>query len=124
MFNIIPFVCIIRTTLHRSSRRSLARREIPSCILYSNVFKVNTKNKAKERRSRSTRTRCSSSRRFPSDSKRGCRAWQGSRTRGWLTKPYRLTSASDLTRNSLLSVPWLVSPCTSISEFLLSRYVG
>lgn len=44
---------------------------------------------------------CSSSRRFLFPRLRGCRAWQGSRTRGRLTRPYRLTSASDLTRNSI-----------------------
>lgn len=46
---------------------------------------------------------CSSSRRFLFPRLRGCRAWQGSRTRGRLTRPYRLTSASDLTRNSISS---------------------
>lgn len=48
---------------------------------------------------------------------RGRRAWQGSRTRGRrLTRPYRLTSASDLTRNSL-SRSLARFSCISISEF-------
>lgn len=45
---------------------------------------------------------------------RGCWAWRSSRARGRLTRPYRLTSASDLTRNSL--------PRALAGSFLLHIY--
>lgn len=66
--------------------------------------------------------RCSSSCRFLFGSLRGRRAWQSSRTRGRLTRPRGLTSASDLTRNSLPLPGSLVSPAFLFQNFPLSRH--
>jgi len=64
----------------------------------------------------------SGSRGFLGVASRGREAWRASRTRGRLTRPRGLTSASDLTRNSP-PLAWLVSPAFLFQSFPLSRKV-